>query len=152
MTSWQDGVGDALDRAIGFLFQSGLDLADLGGDAGTDARTAVRLREVSDRIDAAIHEIRRAALTRAGHGRALPARADGRVLRRVNIDEVFAYAIGATDFYRAIDDELWAHDTNGLLVSARSGTPLAHRDGHLYYDPETGVPLYYEPPLREPNS
>jgi len=153
--TWPDGVGDALDRAVGYLFQSGLAISNLVADARTDATTGAVLRDVSERIDAAVREIRGAAVTRVSDQRARLARsdrADGRVLRRVNIDEVFAYAVGATDFYRATDDELWARDAQGLLVSARSGTPLARREGNLYYDPESGVPLYYEPPLHDPSS
>ena len=42
------------------------------------------------------------------------------------------------------DHELWAHESDGLLLSARSGTPFARRDGRVFYDVETHVPLYYE--------
>ena len=48
------------------------------------------------------------------------------------------------DFFRASDHELWAHESDDLLISARSGTPLAHRVGDVFYALETDTPLYYE--------
>ena len=42
------------------------------------------------------------------------------------------------------DHELWAQESDGLLRSARSGKPFARREGHVFYDLETNVPLYYE--------
>ncbi len=57
---------------------------------------------------------------------------------------VFAYMLHGRDFYRSSDHELWAHERDGLLLSARSGAPLARRVGRVFYDFETNVPLYYE--------
>lgn len=71
--------------------------------------------------------------------------ADGRRrLRCVADDAVFAYARHGHDFYRSRDDQLWAHESDGVLLSARSGTLLARRVGNVFYDIESDVPLYYE--------
>ena len=47
-------------------------------------------------------------------------------------------------FFRAADRTLWAHEHDGLLLSARSGAPLAHRVGNIFYDLESDRPLYIE--------
>jgi hypothetical protein len=67
-----------------------------------------------------------------------------RFLLRVNDHEVVAYATGGHDFYRASDDELWAHESDGHLLAARSGTTLARKYGRVYYDANGDVPLYYQ--------
>lgn len=66
-----------------------------------------------------------------------------RRLCRLTANEVFAYAVGH-DFHRAADHELWAHESEGLLLSARFGTPLARRIGNVFYDITTNEPLYRE--------
>ena len=65
-------------------------------------------------------------------------------LCRIDDDRVFAYARGH-DFIRASDHELWAHLSDGRLLSARSGEPLAYAVGAVYYDAVTNEPRYYEP-------
>jgi hypothetical protein len=67
-----------------------------------------------------------------------------RLLYRVVDDELFARAVNRRDFVRVSDGELWAHESHDWLVAADSGVALAHRTGHTYYDPEDGLPLYYE--------
>ena len=70
---------------------------------------------------------------------------DGRRrLTRFSAAEDFAYAVGSYDFYRAADHTLWAHESQGLLLSARSGTPLARRNGNIFYDIDSNTPLYFE--------
>ena len=113
-------------------------------------------------LDAAIDEIRHAALLqsiedapRAPQLRAVPSQAQTRLrvvplidasrcLFQFAIDEIFAFATRGHDFYRAADNTLWAHESEDLLLSARSGTPLAHRVGDVFYDVESDFPLYYE--------
>jgi hypothetical protein len=56
----------------------------------------------------------------------------------------FAYARGH-DYIRRSDDTLWAHLSDGVLVSARSGEPLAYQVGSTFYDYQTRQPVYYEP-------
>jgi hypothetical protein len=67
-----------------------------------------------------------------------------RFLLSVDDHEVVAYATGGHDFYRASDDVLWAHESEGQLLAARSGTTLARRYGRVYYDPNNDAPLYYQ--------
>jgi hypothetical protein len=64
--------------------------------------------------------------------------------RRVADTEMFAYAARGTGFFRASDRTLWAHEHDGVLLSARSGAPLAHRVGNVFYDLESELPLYIE--------
>ena len=73
-----------------------------------------------------------------------------RRLRRCDNDEVFAYAKRGHDFFRACDHVLWAQESGDLLLSARSGTPLACRAGDVFCDLESKVPLYYEDHGEEP--
>jgi len=67
-----------------------------------------------------------------------------RRLCRFDDGEPFAYVRHAHDFYRVRDHMLWAQEIDDLLVSSRSGAPLARRQGAVYYDAETGLPLFYE--------
>jgi hypothetical protein len=55
---------------------------------------------------------------------------------------VFAYARGH-DYIRRSDRTLWAHISDGVLISARSGEPLAYQVGNAFYDYNTRQPLYY---------
>lgn len=56
----------------------------------------------------------------------------------------FAYARGH-DYIRRSDHTLWAHLSHGVLLSARSGKPLAYQLDHTFYDYQTRQPLYYQP-------
>ncbi|HWS45531.1 MAG TPA: hypothetical protein VN636_06695 [Acidimicrobiia bacterium] len=67
-----------------------------------------------------------------------------RCLCRFEDGEVFAYVERGFEFVRTSDHEVWARDFDGTLVSARSGLPLARREGKVYYAADTGEPLYYE--------
>ena len=71
-----------------------------------------------------------------------------RYLYTADGDELFAYAPGRRDFFRASDDTLWAHDSHEWLIAAASGELLAHRTGNVYYGVVDGEPLYREE--REP--
>jgi hypothetical protein len=65
-------------------------------------------------------------------------------LLRVEDDQPFAYARGR-DLYRVVDHARWAYlSTDGWLISARSGRPLAYCVDNVFYDAETDFPVYYE--------
>ena len=61
-----------------------------------------------------------------------------RYLYTADGDELFAYAPGRRDFFRASDDTLWAHESHDWLVAAVSGEALAHRTGDVYYGAANG--------------
>ena len=63
---------------------------------------------------------------------------------------MFAYVTRGNEFFRARDNVLWAHERDGLLVSARSSLPFARRLGVFFYDLDANVPLYYERALPDP--
>jgi hypothetical protein len=65
-----------------------------------------------------------------------------RYLYTADDDQLFAYAPGRRDFFRAGDDLLWAHESHGWLVAAESGETLAHRTGDVYYGAVDGRRLY----------
>ena len=65
-----------------------------------------------------------------------------RYLYTADGDEVFAYAPGRRDFFRASDDSLWAHESHDWLIAAESGELLAHRTGDVYYGALHGERLY----------
>jgi hypothetical protein len=68
----------------------------------------------------------------------------GRCLCRIEDGEVFAYLARGNEFVRMRDHGLWAVEHDDVLVSARSGEPLAYRRGRVYFATETDEPLYYE--------
>ena len=72
-----------------------------------------------------------------------PRVASRRCLCRAEDDSEFAYARGH-DFIRHSDQTLWAHLSDGVLLSARSGEPLAYQVGTTFYDYQTRRPLYYQ--------
>ncbi len=65
-----------------------------------------------------------------------------RFLYKADDDELYAYAPGRRDFFRAGDDQLWAHESHDWLIAAESGKPLAHRTGDVYYGAVDGERLY----------
>jgi hypothetical protein len=67
-----------------------------------------------------------------------------RCLCRIEDGEVFAYLARGNEFVRMRDHALWAVEHEDVLVSARSGEPLAYRRGRVYFATETDEPLYYE--------
>ena len=67
-----------------------------------------------------------------------------RCLCRIEDGEVFAYLARGNEFVRVRDHGLWAVEHDDVLVSARSGEPLAYRKGRVYFATETDEPLYYE--------
>ncbi len=148
---------DLHDRVINHIFGSGLTLAGILSAQQVDAGTAERLNAVIVQLDAAVRDLRSAAIAHVVEDQRESAKRLGPVppewrrrLWRLSVDEVFAYAVAGHDFYRAGDRMLWAHESDGLLLSARSGTPLARRDGQVFYDIESGLPLYYEDRRAEP--
>jgi hypothetical protein len=133
------------------VFGVGLSLAAILSLERVDEEVAERLRDALAVLDASVAELRTAALgyqvTRSAAHPETPVAATTagrRRLRRCSVDEVFAYAVNRCDFRRAADDALWAHENDGLLLSARFGTPLARRDGRVFYDLESRAPLFYE--------
>lgn len=65
-----------------------------------------------------------------------------RYLLKAEDDKLFAYAPGRRDFFTTADDRLWAHESHGWLIAAKSGEALAHRTGDVYYGAVDGKPLY----------
>jgi hypothetical protein len=143
---------DVHDRVSNCIFGAGLTLASVLSLQRLDDEVAGRLHDAIDALDTAARELRSAALARVVRSRdagpETPHRAVPndwrRRLCRVSVNEVFAYAIRGYDFYCASDHMLWAHESDGVLLSARSGTPFARRVGNLFHDIESNVPLYYE--------
>jgi hypothetical protein len=73
-------------------------------------------------------------------------RPDGRrVLCGFENHQPFAYTRG-DDYFRCADHTLWAHRTDGQLLSVRSGEPIAYQRSNIFYDPITRQPAYYESP------
>ena len=70
--------------------------------------------------------------------------AHSRCLCRFEDGKVFAYVERGNEFVRMRDHGLWALEHDGVLVSARSGEPLAYRRGKVYFASGTDEPLYYE--------
>ena len=68
-----------------------------------------------------------------------------RLLCRFDDHRPFAYARGH-DYIRCSDHALWAHLTNGQLLSARSGRLLAYQRDNIFYDANTHRPAYYLSP------
>jgi hypothetical protein len=75
--------------------------------------------------------------------RTLVHRPYARTLCRFDDGAAFAYRCGR-DFFRSRDNTLWSHESDGLLLSARSCTPLLLRIGNVYFDLTDHRPLYYE--------
>ena len=67
-----------------------------------------------------------------------------RCLCRIEDGEVFAYFARGNEFVRMRDHGSWAVEHDDVLVSARSGEPLAYRRGRVYFASDTDEPLYYE--------
>jgi len=65
-------------------------------------------------------------------------------LCRFDTGTVFAYLERGHEFLRTSDHELWATERDGILLSARSGRPLAYRRGRVYFAADTDEPLFYE--------
>ena len=129
-----------LDSATNRVFTSTLTLAGVSRSRGANGEVANKLQDVIDELDAANREIRSTAIAlflRDGDARS----ARPRDLCRFDDGQLFAYARGH-DFFRVSDSALWAHASDDLLLSARSGTPLARRVGEVFYDVESGAPLY----------
>jgi hypothetical protein len=156
-----DALGDVVDR----LFGSGLVLTRAARGDGVSEAVRACLHDVIDELDAAIAEVRSAALagvTGTREARVIPAgrrsvvtlvpdidgAPDGasprRCLRRVDTGEEFAYAMRGTHFFRASDGASWARQRGDTLVATRSGAHLAQRVGQVFYDVESHRPLYYE--------
>jgi len=65
-----------------------------------------------------------------------------RYLYTADDDQLFAHAPGRRDFFKEGDDHVWAHESHGWLVAAKSGQTLAHRTGDVYYGATDGKRLY----------
>ena len=140
---------DLYDEIVRHAFQTGMFLfAVLRLDGLADEITQ-RLHEAVDELETLVGKVRAAALARMSPAPTetepdIPTSA--RRLHHITVDSVFAYSRDGSNFVRAADHQPWARETDGILLSARSGTPLARRDGHVFSDPATGAPLYYEAP------
>jgi len=163
------GVADQLhDRVIDHLFGSRLTLASIVSLGKIDPKIAERLQDVMDDVENAVRDIRRtdlALLARHCDQRPDPThhltivppasdrlqqppmvRVEGhRYLCSFEDGQVFAYTTRAGhDFLRVADHSTWAYESDGLLRSARSGTPLARRMGNVFHAITSNMPLYYE--------
>jgi len=144
------------DRVIDHLFGSRLTLASIVSLGKIETKIAERLQDVMDELEDTVRDIRRAEVAllardgdqrpyrthhltiveptsdRADQPRAV--RVDGhRYLCSFEDGQVFAYATRAGhDFFRVADHSTWAHERDGLLISTRSGTPLARRMGNVF--------------------
>lgn len=144
-------IVEAHDDAVSHIFGAGLSLSAILSLDRVDNEIADRLREALASLDSAVADLRTAAFAHLnGTSKARreprdppPVQNGHRRLCLVTANEVFAYAVGH-DFHRAADHELWAHESDGLLLSARHGTPLARRVGNVFYDVATNAPLYHE--------
>jgi hypothetical protein len=156
-------AGDMPDRLVDHIVGSSLAIASILSLPTVDAEVAVRLRDVLKRLDLAIVDLRNRAPSKSAdrvqrprlglHAvptppetpiDAAPANGLRRQLYGFALDVVFAYAMHGHDFYRVADNSLWAHESEDLLLSARSGRPLARRTGNVFYDFDSDAPLYYE--------
>ncbi len=154
------------DRAIGHVFASTLALAGVLTLGRVDREVAQRVHNAIGELDTAIREIRHGALEMSirdtdegsdtvdrepaiSDRRTSIGVADPRIpeyqrrLCRFDDGQVFAYKRGH-DLIRAADHTLWAHESGEILLSARSGRPIARRVGKAYLDVESDTPLYYE--------
>jgi hypothetical protein len=156
------------DRVIVRIREAELALAAILGLGTVDTNVAAQLRDVLDDLDIAAKDLRSTVHALVVHQHDAPpdptnhltivtptsnpaesARPVGvagrRYLCSFEDGQVFAYATPAGhDFFRAVDHMPWAHESDGLLLSARSGAPLARRAGTLFHDIVSNVPLYYE--------
>jgi hypothetical protein len=57
-------------------------------------------------------------------------------------NQLFAYAPGRRDFFLSGNDQLWAHESHGWLIAAKSGETLAHRTGDVYFGAVDGAAMY----------
>jgi len=136
------------DRIVDRLQHIGLSLTLVLQQSGLDNAIAEQLGRVVDELDCAMRDIR----TTAFHARAIEriGSRDGqshkgiRYLVRFEDGVVFAVNRGGHDFYRMGDNQLWAHESGDVLLSARSGEALATRRGRFYFDDPARPPIYYE--------
>jgi hypothetical protein len=68
------------------------------------------------------------------------------VLMRLEDQRPFAYTRDRREYRRLADDSTWALESDGWLVSARSGRQLAIQVGNFYLDATTLSLLYFEAP------
>jgi hypothetical protein len=155
------------DRVIGRMREAELTLAAIVGLGAIDANVAAQLREVIDQLGAVAKELRSTDLAfwvrhrdgqhdlnshltivkpasdpPSGHPTSEERR---RYLCTFQDGQVFAYATpNGHDFFRATDHTPWAHESDGLLLSARSGTPLAVRTGSVFHDLVSNEAIYFE--------
>jgi hypothetical protein len=156
------------DRVIGRLHEAGLRLAGIIGLVALDKYVTENLRGVIDEVETAARDLRNAVVEPSDRGHQAgpgashrlsivdPASRPAEPARRARTDERrylcrfddglhFAYATPTGhDFFRAFDHTLWAHESGDVLLSARSGTPLARRVGSVFQDINSDTPLYYE--------
>ena len=149
MVSEPGGISGVLDQTLNHALRVGLSLASLRGSGGLNSAAIAQIDQARSQLDVLVATIHTAAFSEVVTGREdgahdIPSRA--RRLCRLSIDSVFAYSRGSIDFVRIRDGALWAHESDGVLLSARGGRPLARRDGRVFSDTETHEPLYYEQP------
>ncbi|HTD50326.1 MAG TPA: hypothetical protein VK771_07000 [Acidimicrobiia bacterium] len=155
------------DRVIDRMRGAELALAAIVGLGAIDARVAAQLRDVMDQLDGIAKDLRSTDLAvwvrdrdprpdENGHLTIVKPAPDRQAARPMSEErrrylcsfqdgQVFAYATpNGHDFFRASDHTPWAHESDGLLLSARSGTPLAVRAGSVFHDLASNEALYFE--------
>ena len=73
-----------------------------------------------------------------------------RYLYRAGESTPFAFASSRRDFSLLDTEGVWAHESHGWLIEARSGVVLAHRTRTSYFSVDSGVCLYSELPAADP--
>jgi len=156
------------DRVIGRMRGAELALSAIMGLGTIDANLIAQLRDVIDQLDAVANELRSTVdalfvrhrdlqpdehhhltIVRSASDRAESTHPMSEERRRYLCSfadgQVFAYATpSGHDFFRATDHTPWAHESDGLLLSARSGIPLAVRKGRVFHDLGSNEALYFE--------
>ena len=132
------------DRVIRDLHESALALTTILHEPGVSARVVETLNAAIRALDDAIRDVRTTVFAARPPDTQLLRRIHHRYLVRIEDEVVIAYADGGHDYRRVHDDTLWAHESDGTLLSSRSGTPIARRSGSTYYDTVTNIALYYE--------
>ncbi len=144
-------VADLHDRVVRNLHECGLALTlALSDRSNLDEDFIEAVATALDVLEAVVRDIHTTAFAVRQQRVAPPTDVGSnhrRYLVRIEDEALVAYAQGdGHDFRRMHDDTIWAHESDGLLLSARSGTPIARRSGIVYYDMVNDIPLYYRTP------
>ena len=133
-------LSELLDQIQKHVFRAGLLLASARNLARPDGSAIAQIDHARAELDLIAAKIHTTGLSEVVAPDEMPFRA--RRLRRV--ESTFAYLRDGTDWVRVADGRLWAQESEHVLYSANGGRALARRDGRVFDDMETQVPLYCE--------